>query len=145
VVARCRRGLGSVRVSLAAAPWALECVLRGTAGTIRVDLARQRALLARASTGGNRRLALVRTAVAASAQTTAGMLERLAGKASGRLRGYPGMRTLIARWYGAIRHGEAPPVPFRDGAAVALALEDVRAALSAHDRAPEVVPLRGLA
>jgi predicted dehydrogenase len=131
VVLACERGLGSVRVSLASAPWALSLVLRGDRGTATVDLARQRAVLAARPAYGGRHVAQLHLATSTGAQTIAGVAARVAGKLSGRLRGYPGMRALIASFHRAVRDGMPPPVPFADGVAVAAALEDVRAHVEA--------------
>ena len=130
VTLACERGLAAIRVSLAATPWELGFVLRGEDGTIRVDLARQRALLLRAPRGGGRRTTQLRVAAATAIQTAAGTVLRVAGKATGQLRGYPGMRALIAAFHLAVRGGLPPPVPFEDGAAVVLTLEAVRAHLA---------------
>jgi len=130
VTLACERGLAAIRVSLAATPWELGFVLRGEDGTIRVDLARQRALLLRAPRGGGRRTTQLRVAAATAIQTTAGTVLRVAGKVTGQLRGYPGMRALIAAFHLAVRDGLPPPVPFEDGAAVVAILEAVRAHLA---------------
>jgi hypothetical protein len=60
------------------------------------------------------------------------MARRVAGKLTGRLGGYPGLRALIARFYASIHDGLPPPVPFGDGAAVASVLERVRLQLAAR-------------
>jgi hypothetical protein len=54
------------------------------------------------------------------------------GKLSGRLRGYPGLRALVGRFYASVRDGLPPPVPFTDGAAVVAVLERVRLQLAAR-------------
>jgi predicted dehydrogenase len=133
VTLACRHGLASVRVSLAATPWELGVVVRGESGTIRVDLARQRAVLIRIPRGAGRRTTQLRVAAATSAQTALGVVDRVLGKATGRLRGYPGMRALIAAFHRSVRDGSPPPVPFEDGAAVVAALEAIRACLRAGD------------
>ena len=133
VTLACRRGLASLRVSLAATPWELAVVLRGEEGTIRVDLARQRAVLVRAPRGAGRRTTQLRVAAATAAQTAFGVVDRALGKATGRLRGYPGMRALIAAFHRSVRDGLPPPVTFEDGAAVVAALETIGACLRAAD------------
>src|SRR5262249_20220924 len=117
----CEGGLGTLHVSLATVPWELGLTIRGTTGTIRVDLARQRAILARPR-GGPRPIAAARLGASIAFQTAAGVLDRVHGKLSGRLRGYPGMRALVQRFYAAVRDGLPPPVPYTDGAAVAAVL-----------------------
>src|SRR5262249_21970902 len=129
----CARGLAAVRVSLAATPWELGVVLRGEEGTIRVDLARQRAVLAHVPRGGGRRVTQLRVAAATTTQTALGVVGRALGKASGRLRGYPGMRALIAAFHRSVRDGLPPPVPFQDGAAVVATLEAILACLRAGE------------
>jgi predicted dehydrogenase len=129
VTLACARGLASLRISLAATPWELGVVLRGEEGTIRVDLARQRAVLAHVPRHGGRRVTQLRVATATAAQTALGVVDRVLGKATGRLRGYPGMRTLIAVFHRSVRDGLPPPVPFQDGAAVVAALETILACL----------------
>jgi predicted dehydrogenase len=131
VVLECEHGLATIHVSLATVPWELGFSVRGTAGTARVDLARQRAVLVRPRPG-RRQLALVRTAASAGMQNGLGMARRVAGKLTGRLGGYPGLRALIARFYASIHDGLPPPVPFGDGAAVASVLERVRLQLAAR-------------
>ena len=133
VTLACTRGLASVRVSLAATPWELGVVLRGEEGTIRVDLARQRAVLAHVPRGGGRRVTQLRVAAATTTQTALGVVGRALGKASGRLRGYPGMRALIAAFHRSVRDGLPPPVPFQDGAAVVATLEAILACLRAGE------------
>jgi len=125
----CARGLASLRISLAATPWELGVVLRGEEGTIRVDLARQRAVLAHVPRHGSRRVTQLRVAAATAAQTALGVVDRVLGKVTGRLRGYPGMRTLIAAFHRSIRDGLPPPVPLQDGAAVVAPLETILASL----------------
>lgn len=127
VVLACRDGLGSVRVSLASVPWELSLTLRGTDGTARVDLARQRAVLVRRPSSARRQVAQLRMAASGGLQVAGGVVDRVLGKASGRLRGYPGMRALIAGFHRSLDDGTPPPVSFADGAAVAAVLEDVRA------------------
>jgi predicted dehydrogenase len=135
-VLACRDGLGSVRVSLASVPWELSFTLRGTEGTARVDLARQRAVLVRRPSTARRQVAQLKMAASGGLQVAGGVVDRVLGKASGRLRGYPGMRALIAGFHRSLADGTPPPVPFADGAAVAAVLEDVRAcAASAGMRA----------
>jgi predicted dehydrogenase len=133
VTLACARGLASVRVSLAATPWELGVVLRGEEGTIRIDLARQRAILAHVPRGAGRRVTQLRVAAATAAQTALGVVDRALGKATGRLRGYPGMRALIAAFHRSVRDGLPPPVPFQDGAAVVAALETILACLRAGE------------
>lgn len=129
VTLACERGLASIRVSLASTPWELGLVLRGEDGTIRADLARQRAVLVRAPRGRSRRITQLRVAAATAAQTASGTLGRAIGKATGRLRGYPGMRALVAAFHQSVRDGLPPPIPFADGAAVVAALEAIRTSL----------------
>lgn len=133
VTLACARGLAALRVSLAATPWELSVVLRGEEGTIRVDLARQRAVLVRVPRGAGRRMTQLHVAAATAAQTALGVVDRTLGKATGRLRGYPGMRALIAAFHRSVREGLPPPVPFHDGAAVVAALEAILACLRAGD------------
>jgi predicted dehydrogenase len=133
VTLACARGLASVRVSLAATPWELGLVLRGEEGTIRVDLARQRAVLAHVPRDAGRRRTQLRVTAATAAQTALGIADRVLGKATGRLRGYPGMRALIGAFHRSVRDGLPPPVPFQDGAAVVLALEAILACLRAGE------------
>ena len=64
-------------------------------------------------------------ATATAAQTALGVVDRVLGKATGRLRGYPGMRALIAAFHRSVRDGLPPPVPFRDGLAVVTTLETI--------------------
>jgi len=130
-VLECERGLGVVHVSLATVPWELAVTLRGTEGTIRVDLARQRAVLLRPATGP-RPIAALRMAASAGTQTVVGTVRRVTGKLSGRLRGYPGLRALVARNYACIREGLPPPVSFCDGAATVSVLERIRLQLAAR-------------
>jgi predicted dehydrogenase len=129
VTLACAGGLAALRVSLAASPWELGVVLRGDGGTIRVDLARQRAVLAHAPRGRGRRATQVRVAVSTAAQTAAGTVGRVTGKLTGRLRGYPGLRALVAGFHRAVRDGLPPPVPFEDGLAVVCTLDAIHAAL----------------
>ena len=75
----------------------------------------------------------LRVATATAAQTALGVVDRVLGKATGRLRGYPGMRTLIAAFHRSVRDGLPPPVPFQDGAAVVAALETILACLRARE------------
>ena len=131
VTLACARGLASVRVSLAATPWELGVVLRGEEGTIRVDLARQRAVLLRVPRGAGRRTAQLRVAAATATQTALGVVDRALGKTTGRLRGYPGMRALISAFHRSVRDGLPPPVPFHEGAAVVNALEAILSCLGA--------------
>src|SRR5262245_66183512 len=107
-----------MRVSLAATPWELGVVLRGEEGTIRIDLARQRAVLVRVPRGAGRRTTQLRVAAATAAQTALGVVDRALGKATGRLRGYPGMRARIPGFHRSVRDGLPPPVTLPDGAAV---------------------------
>jgi predicted dehydrogenase len=132
VTLACTRGLACVRVSLAATPWELSVVLRGELGTIRVDLARQRAVLAQVPQGAGRRMTQLHLTAATAAQTALGVADRALGKATGRLRGYPGMRALIAAFHRSVRDGLPPPVTFWDGAAVVAALETIGACLRAQ-------------
>jgi predicted dehydrogenase len=135
VTLACARGLAAVRVSLAATPWELGIVLRGDEGTIRVDLARQRAVLLQVPRGAGRRTTQLRVAAATAAQTALGVVDRALGKATGRLRGYPGMRALIAAFHRSVRDGLPPPVPFHEGAAAVSAMEAILASLGAVDTA----------
>jgi predicted dehydrogenase len=139
VLLDCAGGLGALHVSLASVPWELGVVVRGTAGTIRVDLAHQRALLLRPPALRDRRLAVAALGVDPALQGALGAGRRLAGKLTGRLRGYPGLRALVARFHASVREGLAPPVPFADGAAVAALLERIRRGATDAGR---VVPLR---
>jgi predicted dehydrogenase len=141
VTLACTRGLAAVRVSLAATPWELGVVLRGEEGTIRVDLARQRAVLVRVPRDASRRITQLRVAAATAAQTALGVADRALGKATGRLRGYPGMRALIAAFHRSVRDGLPPPVPFSEGAAVVTALEAILACLRAGDT---IAPVRSV-
>jgi predicted dehydrogenase len=72
-------------------------------------------------------------ATATAAQTALGVVDRVLGKATGRLRGYPGMRTLIAAFHRSVRDGLPPPVPFRDGLAVVSTLETILTCLHARE------------
>jgi len=135
VTLACARGLAAVRVSLAATPWELGVVLRGDEGTIRVDLARQRAVLLQVPRGAGRRATQLRVAAATAAQTALGVADRALGKATGRLRGYPGMRALIAAFHRSVRDGLPPPVPFHEGAAAVCAMEAIFASLGGVDTA----------
>jgi predicted dehydrogenase len=130
-VLECERGVGLIHVSLATVPWELGITLRGTLGTVRVDLARQRAVLVRPGRGP-RRFAAVATAASVAAQTARGSVRRLSGKLTGSLRGYPGIRALVARFYASLRDGLPPPVTFADGAAVVSVLERMRLQLAAR-------------
>jgi predicted dehydrogenase len=146
VILDCERGLGTIRVSLAAAPWELGLTLRGTAGTVRVDLARQRAVIAR-HRGGRlpRKLAQLVLGLDVGAQTAVGSLERVVGKLNGRLNGYPGLRTLVTRFYASVRAGLPPPVSFDDGARVVAAIERIRTSLDDRGSSAKggvVVPLK---
>jgi predicted dehydrogenase len=141
----CERGLGMIRVSLASAPWELSLTVRGTAGTVRVDLARQQALLVRHRGGGSRQLAQLLQGLDLAAQRAAGGIGRVVGKLNGRLRGYPGMRTLIARFYASVRGDLPPPVTFDEGARVVAAIERVRASLDERGSSSKpgvVIPLK---
>ena len=131
VLLECERGLGTVHVSLAAVPWELGFTVRGTRGTIRVDLARQRAILLEPASGP-RPIAALRLAARTTTQTALGAVRRVTGKLSGRLRGYPGLRGLVSRFYASVREGLPPPVPFGEGAAVVAVLERVRLQLAAR-------------
>ena len=115
--------------------------LRGTAGTIRVDLARQSATIARPR-GGPRRVALARMGAEQALQAGANLVGRVAGKLNGRLRGYPGLRALVAAFYQAVRDGLPPPVTFADGAAVVSVLERIRLHLETRQHAPRGTALR---
>lgn len=130
-VLECERGLGTIHVSLSAVPWELGVTLRGTDGSIRVDLARQRSTLLRPARGP-RPVAAVRSAASVGAQTVAGNLRRVGGKLSGRLRGYPGLRALVGRFYASVRDDLPPPVGFGEGAAVVAVLERIRLQLAAR-------------
>jgi predicted dehydrogenase len=130
-VLECDHGVGMIHVSLATVPWELGITLRGTLGTIRVDLARQRAVLVRPGRGP-RQLAALHTAASVGVQTARSGIRRLTGKLSGALRGYPGIRGLVARFYASLRDGLPPPVSFSDGAAVVSVLERVRLQLAAR-------------
>ena len=125
------RGLGAVHVSLATVPWELGLTLRGTGGTIRVDLARQRAIITRPVTASRRSLAVARLALSTGLQTGLGAARRVTGKLTGTLRGYPGMRALITRFHANVRADLPPPVSFADGAAVATLLARIRHRLAA--------------
>lgn len=145
VVLDCERGLGMIRVSLAATPWELGLTIRGTAGTIRVDLARQRAVIARHRGRGPRKVAQVLLALDLAAQNAVGAIQRIRGKLDGRLGGYPGMRTLITRFYASVRNDLPPPVGFDEGARVVAAIERVRASLEERGGASKsgvVIPLK---
>jgi len=140
----CERGLGMVQISLASVPWELGLTLRGTAGTIRIDLAAQSATLIRPR-AGSRRLALLRQTADLGLQSLANGARRLTGKATGRLRGYPGLRALVARFYEAVRAGLPPPVPYGDGLAVVSVMERIRLRLATRQPASASRPLRRLA
>lgn len=146
VLLDCERGLGSIRVSLAAAPWELGLTLRGTAGTIRVDLARQRAVIARHRTGRlPRKVSQIVLGLDVAAQNALGSVERIVGKLNGRLGGYPGMRTLITRFYASVRNDLPPPVSFDDGARVVAALERIRTGVEERggsNKPGVVIPLK---
>jgi predicted dehydrogenase len=131
VLLECEHGLGTVHCSLAAVPWELGFTVRGTRGTIRVDLARQQALLM-TPVGGPRPIAALRLAARTGVQSAVANLRRVTGKLSGRLRGYPGLRALVSRFYASVRDGLPPPVPFTDGVAVVAVLERVRLQLAAR-------------
>jgi predicted dehydrogenase len=130
-VLECERGVGIVHVSLATVPWELGITLRGTQGTIRVDLARQRAVLVHPGRGP-RQVAALHSAASVGMQTARATVRRVTGKLSGALRGYPGLRGLVARFYASIRDGLPPPVSFADGAAVVSVLERMRLQLAAR-------------
>lgn len=145
VLLDCERGLGTVRVSLASAPWELGLTIRGTAGTIRVDLARQRAVVARHRGRGPRKVAQIVLALDLAAQNAVGAVRRITGKLDGKLGGYPGMRTLISRFYASVRNDLPPPVSFDDGARVVAAIERVRSSLDERggsSRPGVVIPLK---
>jgi predicted dehydrogenase len=133
VTLACARGLGSIRVSLAATQRELGVVVRGEEGTIRVDLARQRAVLVQVPRGSRRRVTQLLVAAAIAAQTALGVADRMIGKATGRLCDSAGMRTLIAAFHRSVRDGLPPPVPFRDGAAVVAAVDTILACLRAGE------------
>jgi predicted dehydrogenase len=130
-VLECERGLGTIHVSLAAVPWELGLVLRGTQGSVRVDLARQRSTLMRPARGP-RPVAAVRSAASMGAQAVGGNIRRVGGKLSGRLRGYPGLRALVGRFYASVREDLPPPIGFAEGAAVVGVLERIRLQLAAR-------------
>jgi len=138
VLLDCERGLGTIRVSLAAAPWELGLTLRGTAGTIRVDLARQRAVIARHLNRLPRKVSKIVLGLDVTAQSAVGSVRRVVGKLNGRLGGYPGMRTLITRFYASVRADLPPPVSFDEGVRVVAALERIRASL--EERGPSTKP-----
>jgi predicted dehydrogenase len=142
VMLECARGLGVIRVSLGTVPWELACILRGDEGMVCVDFARQRAVLSRPGTG-SRRLAQLRVAAEVGAQVALGTLARAAGKASGRLRGYPGMRALVARFYASLRAGTPPPVSWSEGAAVAVLLERIASRMAGQTGTVVPLPPRG--
>lgn len=127
----CERGVGSIRVSLVAIPWELALTIRGTEGMIRVDFAKQTALLLRPRLHFGRRLAQVVLGLDVGLQAIRGSVGRFWGKANGRLRGYPGMRTLIGHFYRSVREGLAPPVSYAEGAATVAASQRIREALQA--------------
>jgi predicted dehydrogenase len=135
VLLDCPRGIGTVRVSFAAAPYELSLTVRGTAGTVRVNFAKQQLTLARRR-GSSRRVAQVMTGLDLAAQSVMGVAHRVAGKLSGNLRGYPGMRILIGRFYEAIRRELSPPVSLAEGTAVVAAMERIRASLSDNVEPP---------
>jgi 2-alkyl-3-oxoalkanoate reductase len=130
-VLEAEHGLGTVHVSLATVPWELGFTLRGTRGTIRVDLSKQRAICLQPRSGP-RVVAALAGAASAGVQTGVASVRRITGKLSGRLGGYPGIRALVARFYASVRQGLPPPVPFGDGAAVVSALERIRLQLSSR-------------
>jgi predicted dehydrogenase len=145
VVLDCERGLGTVRVSLASQPWELGLTIRGTAGTIRVDFARQTAIIARERGRGSRKVAQIVMAADVAAQGAVGAVRRVVGKLNGRLGGYPGMRTLITRFYASVRNDLPPPVSFDDGARVVAVIERIRSGLderSGPTRPGVVIPLK---
>jgi predicted dehydrogenase len=145
VVLDCERGLGTVRVSLASHPWELGLTIRGTAGTIRVDFARQMAIIARQRRVGSRQVAQIVLAADVAMQGAVGAVRRVVGKLNGRLGGYPGMRMLITRFYASVRNDLPPPVSFDDGARVVAVLERVRSGLDERGggtRPGVVIPLK---
>jgi len=145
VLLDCERGLGTVRVSLASQPWELGLTIRGTAGTIRVDFARQTAIVARQRGVGSRKAAQIVLALDVAAQGAVGAVRRIVGKLNGRLGGYPGMRTLITRFYASVRNDLPPPVSFDDGARVVAVIERIRSGLeerSGPTRPGIVIPLK---
>ena len=146
VLLDCERGLGAVRVSLASQPWELGLTIRGTAGTIRVDLAKQRAVIARHRRGRlPRKAAQIVLGMDVAAQNAIGAVRRITGKLNGRLNGYPGMRTLITRFYTSIRNDLPPPISFDEGARVVAAIERIRAGLEERAGSSKpgiVIPLK---
>ncbi len=129
VLLGCERGPASIRISLTGVPYELRLTLRGTEGSVLVDFARQRSILAR-QTGTWHPLSQARLALATARQSGLGTAARVIGKLTGRSRGYPGMRRLIAAFYDSLRRGLPPPVSFAEGLLVAQALESIHRSLA---------------
>jgi nucleoside-diphosphate-sugar epimerase/predicted dehydrogenase len=118
------RGLGTLLFSPGTEPYPNALSFHGTTGTLQIDL-NTMSLVRRRERRMPKMLAKVFLNIDHAAQLVTGTLRTTAQVAMRRLATYPGMGTVIERFYHAIRTGEDPPVTAADGERVVTLLEDI--------------------
>lgn len=125
-----KAGVGEVSLSLCSAPEVNRVEIIGTSGRITADWQTMTVLT---SVKSNLPSALSRFTAnfTAAYDLTRSGLRTLAGIATGRVKRYQGLRTIVERFYQSVREASDPPVLPEDGLVTVRLMEQIRAAC--HD------------
>ena len=125
-----RTGIAEVSLSLSSTPEVNRVEIVGTQGRITADWQTMTVLTSRAS-GLPSALARFTANFATALDLTKAGLATLAGIATGRVKRYLGLKTIIAHFYESLREDTAPPVPADEGVLNARLMDQIKDACEA--------------
>lgn len=118
------RGTGNAYISWNVLPMQNELVVHGTRGVMHIDCLLQTCTVRHtypAPRPVQRILGAMFNSLSLQTQVTVNTLRFL----TGRLRPSPGIHESVVRFYKALRHGEAPPVPAEEGRRIVSWMEEI--------------------
>jgi nucleoside-diphosphate-sugar epimerase/predicted dehydrogenase len=127
-------GIGEVSLSLCSAPEVNRVEIVGTSGRITADW-QTMTVLTTGKSGLPSALSRFTANFAAACALTRSGLRTLTGIASGRVKRYQGLRTIVARFYQSVREASPPPVRPEDGLLNVRLMGQIRAACQVVSKA----------
>jgi nucleoside-diphosphate-sugar epimerase/predicted dehydrogenase len=125
-----KTGIAEVSLSLSSSPEVNRVEIVGTQGRIMADWQTMTVLTSRAS-GLPSALSRFTANFGTAADLAKSGMATLFGIATGRVKRYVGLRTIIARFYEALRANGAPPVPAEEGVLNARLMDQIKEACEA--------------
>jgi predicted dehydrogenase len=124
-------GMGMNAITLQIQPYAKFLNIYGTKGIVHVDLANE-ICTAHKERGTSRALSKVLFPLEDSAQLALATASNAVQVLAKKLKSYPGLYVLIAKFYQSLQQDQQPPVPGQEGREVVRVLEMIRAKAQAE-------------